>query len=185
MKLPQVLNTGLHSCNQPLKVILAWASLPLAAHEGAVHKQEKRCQSVKICILKARAVTFIDPIRSHTQRRLLSVWLHPKVLISTASEGNGAVDLQASARLVPLRLTVSHCSHQPWFPPRWRLSLCGGGQSRVSGSLPWLSLGPNRGGGVFMAQSGLCSQSGAAPDSLSLSLSYSLPSLYYNHPSYV
>lgn len=156
----------------------------MTTSEGAVHKQEK---SVKFRILKARAVTFIDPIRSHTSRRLLSLWLHPKVLISTASEGNGEVDLPASARLLPLRLTVSHCSHQPWFPPRWRLSLCGGGQNRVSGSLPWLSLGPNRGGGVFMAQSGLCSQSGAAPDSpsLSLSLSHSLSSLYYNHPSYM
>lgn len=152
----------------------------MTAWEGAVHKQEKRCQKVKFHVLKAGAVTFIDPIRSHTQRRLLSVWLHPALLISTET---GALNSQRTPDLAHFYLTVSHCSHQSRVPLWWRLSLCGGDQSQVSGSSPWLSLRPNRGGGVFTAQSGLCSQSSAAPDSLSLPLS--LSSLNYNHPSYI
>lgn len=45
----------------------------MTASEGVVHEEEKRCQRVKFHVLKARAVTFIDPIRSHTQRKPLSV----------------------------------------------------------------------------------------------------------------
>lgn len=163
------IHTELYSCNQPLKVRFAWHSLQLPACGSlvGVYKQEKRCHGVKFHVLKAWPVTFIDPIRSHTQWGLLSVWLHPyfsnerRVGTETAP-----LNSQRTPDLSRVYLTESHCSNCSWFPPRWRLLLCGGSQSRVAGSTPYLSLRPNRGGGVFMAQSGLCSQSGAAPDSL-------------------
>lgn len=65
-----------------------------------------------------------------------------------------------------LHFIVSHCTNHPSFPLQWRLGLCGGSQSAGTNSLTHHLLWPNRGEGVFMAQSGPFSQSGATQDSL-------------------
>lgn len=62
-------------------------------------------------------------------------------------------------------LTVNHCTNHSSFPLQWRLLLCGGSLGPVSSNTTQLSLWPNRGDSVFMAQSGQFSQSDATQHS--------------------
>lgn len=135
---------------------------------GGVQTGEKVPQS-RIPRFKSLACYFY---RSHTQPHTVEAafcltapffFFFNELRVGTET---APLNSQRTPDLSRVYLTVSPCSNRSWFPLRWKLLLCGGSQSGVAGSTPYLSLRPNRGGGVFMAQSGLCSQSGAAPDSL-------------------
>lgn len=107
-------HTVLHSCNQPLEIIVAWHSQLLPAcdivEEGGALTWS--IQESKIPYLKHRAITFIDPIRSRTLRREgykpLSVSAPtPCRLISTVADGNPATTSSIYPWLVPVPLLLN------------------------------------------------------------------------------